>query len=129
MADLFSTISVEERMLTYHMNRHNVLASNLANVDTPGFIPRDLAPPEEPGPDFGHVLRTHENHIDEPLDDTAPKERLFEDPDPNPAPDGNAVDLDREMAKIAANSLKFEAITTLINRKLAMLRYAASDAR
>src|SRR3954453_1245244 len=43
MADLFASIQPLHSALDYHLERHSVLASNVAHVDTPGFRPNDLA--------------------------------------------------------------------------------------
>ena len=36
------TLGTLERALDARLLRHNVLAGNLANADTPGFVPRDV---------------------------------------------------------------------------------------
>ena len=43
MADLFASIQPLHSALDYHLERHSVLASNVAHVDTPGYKPNDLA--------------------------------------------------------------------------------------
>ena len=43
MADLFASIQPLHAALDYHLERHSVLASNVAHVDTPGYKPSDLA--------------------------------------------------------------------------------------
>lgn len=44
--DLFqsSTIPVLEQVTNFAQARHNVLAGNIANLDTPGYRTRDIAP-------------------------------------------------------------------------------------
>ncbi len=39
-----STIPVLEQVLNFAQSRHKVLASNLANIDTPGYRTRDMSP-------------------------------------------------------------------------------------
>ncbi len=46
--------------LDYHLARHNVLVSNIAHVDTPGYTPRDLARAE--GTSFAGVLQMAVSH-------------------------------------------------------------------
>jgi flagellar basal body rod protein FlgB len=41
--------------------------------------------------------------------------------------DGNSVSIEREMSKLEANDLRFQAAAKLVTRQLAMLRYAAND--
>ena len=49
------------------------------------------------------------------------------DPAPNPSADGNAVDLEREMAKVAANRVRYGTSSELVSRRMALLRYTATD--
>lgn len=48
LASLFgnSTIPVLEEVASFSQARHGVLASNIANIDTPGYQVRDLSPVE-----------------------------------------------------------------------------------
>ena len=39
-----STVPVLQQVLNFSQARHNVLAGNLANIDTPGYQVRDLSP-------------------------------------------------------------------------------------
>jgi flagellar basal-body rod protein FlgB len=41
--------------------------------------------------------------------------------------DKNTVDMDREMAALSKNDLKYSAATLAISKKFALLRYAISD--
>ena len=42
MAVDLSSIDSLQAALTYHRERHTVLAGNIANLDTPGYRPKDL---------------------------------------------------------------------------------------
>ena len=42
-------------------------------------------------------------------------------------PDGNAVQLERELAKIDANRVRYGTSAELVSRRMALLRYAAGD--
>lgn len=95
--------------LTYHRERHTVLAGNVANLDTPNFRPLDLARPS-PGEDGPAQVITS-----------------FDDGGALQGPDGNAVSLERELAKIDANRTRYNTTAELVSRRIAMLRYAAGD--
>lgn len=45
MADMFqsTTIPILEQVVSFTQNRHEILAGNLANMDTPGYVSRDLS--------------------------------------------------------------------------------------
>jgi flagellar basal-body rod protein FlgB len=130
MNDIFSGVSTLETSLDYHLDRQVMLTANVANVDTPGYRPVDLGllpPPAPPARGSGEVLlaRTDPGHID-------PQARPamlmpYEDPSPSPGNDQNAVDLDRELAKVAANTLRYETASELVARRMGMLRYAIGD--
>ena len=53
--------------------------------------------------------------------------RLYEDAGPSAGADGNSVDLERELAKVDANRVRYAGTAELVSRRLAMLRYAATD--
>ncbi len=103
MAD-FGTIDKLGGALTYHRERHAVLAGNIANLDTPGYKPMDL-----------------ERRGDSEFITT------FSDAGATQSPDGNAVTLERELSKIDANRTRYAATGELVTRRFAMLRYAAGD--
>lgn len=130
MAGMFDAITPHRQTLNYHLDRHNLLASNIANVDTPGFVSKDIKLDNEKDDDFGKLISNHNLDIkDSSFDGEGEDNQIFDDPSTKPGNDKNAVDLDREMAKVAANSLKYEAIATIVTKHLGMLRYGANDGR
>ena len=46
LASLFdsTTIPVLEQVVTFNQTRHEILAGNIANLDTPGYRIRDISP-------------------------------------------------------------------------------------
>ncbi len=100
----FGTVDKLGEALTYHRERHTVLAGNVANLDTPGYRPMDLT-----------------------RDGDGSYTTTFDDGGALQGPDGNAVSLERELAKIDANRTRYAANTELVTRQLALLRYAAGD--
>jgi len=105
--------------LTFHRERHGVLAGNIANVDTPGYAPLDVVRTPAPvvpgggasGPAFKTVSRT----------------KVLVEEGNSKTMDGNSVELEREMAKLEANRVRYQTSAELVSRQLAMLRYAAGD--
>jgi flagellar basal-body rod protein FlgB len=127
MSDLLS-VSPFQRSLDYHSERHNVLASNVANTNTPGFHPKELLRVEE---DEFHstlpMVRTEQQHF---IGQGIPAiHELTNSPDDWNVGglDGNNVSLEREMSKLQANDLRYQGAARLVTRNLAMLRYAAND--
>jgi flagellar basal-body rod protein FlgB len=118
-----TTIDALEHAMTFHRERHAVLAGNIANLDTPGYRPLDLARPTEATTSAPAV--TDPSHI--PVAESSQVTRTFDDGGAFQGPDGNAVQLERELAKIDANRARYSAASELVSRRLAMLRYAAGD--
>ena len=124
---LFNVVDVAHRSLDYHLRRHNVLASNVANVDTPGFRPLELIRETSKGREGGlPIARTHEAH-QRPGGGAGETVDVAQEQVAQPGGDGNAVSLEREMAKVAANDLRYEAVGRIVRQQLGMLRYAATD--
>ncbi len=100
--------------------RQTLLATNIANADTPGFAPRDLAA-------FGTALsrrqvllaRTEPTHLA-----GAPPPPPGSAPEPGQlrAPDGNAVNLETEMAHLADNQTAHRVATQLYAKYMTMFR-------
>jgi flagellar basal-body rod protein FlgB len=131
-----ATMSTLERSLDVRLSRQTVLAGNLANANTPGFVQRDLdfaaamaaasapAAPEQAAP----AMRPGDLPIAAPAAQLGrPEQFIGEVAGSSPGLDGNAVDVDRASASLAENALQYGAAAKAIGKKLAMLKYAASD--
>jgi flagellar basal-body rod protein FlgB len=132
VSDLFKGISALHNALDYHFERHNLLASNIAHVDTPGYVPRDIERVE--GAQFQQQLgvalaRTDAGHISGGAPAAVTSGRVFDDPAAGAGNDLNYVSLDREAAKLAANQIRFDVSSTLASAELAQLAYAATDGK
>jgi flagellar basal-body rod protein FlgB len=147
-----STLGLLERALDARLLRHNVLAGNLANADTPGFVPRDIdfsaamrerAPDTEGAPPVptrsmtfasaGHAIEGSAGSAgDIPLSSAGTSAGAGGAPivavqGAAAGLDGNAVDVDRALAAVAENAIQYGAAARAAQKKLAILRYAASD--
>ena len=108
------TLATLERSLDVRLERQNVLAANVANADTPGYVPLDVdfeaamaRSPEEAKAGVGAPLVVAQGAA--------------------AGLDGNAVDPDRAMVALAQNGLQYAASAKAAGKKLAILRYVASD--
>lgn len=125
-----------EAALDRRMERQQLLASNLANLDTPGYQPVDLdfdgalreAARRDPAI-AGALARTDRQHMaaDEPRDISAAA--VIVRPDHTDGLDGNGVDLDREMARFTDNAARFKATAEAVRRRYALLTYVIMQAR
>ncbi len=130
-----ATLSTLERSLDVRLARQSVLAGNVANADTPGYVARDL--------DFSAAMAAARSAVEQPSaasparegdlpiaaarSASAPEAFVHADPAAAPGLDGNAVDLDRTLGAVAENALQYGAAAKAAAKKLAILKYAASD--
>lgn len=129
MSDLFRGIGPLASSLDFHSQRHNVIASNIANANTPGFRPQELLRAEEPAaaPSTLPLARTEGAHLASVNLPAIEGATLAPDRSNSGGLDENSVSLEREMSKLAANDLRFASGARMIQHKLGMLRYAAND--
>ena len=118
---LTDTLNFQTQALTLRSERQRLLASNIANADTPGYQAREM--------DFSRALRdatsetstasasalqtTQSGHIAPAAlrSETTLKYALQS----QTSLDNNGVDMDRERASFADNSVKYEATLRFIN--------------
>ena len=107
--------------------------SNIANAETPGYKAKKL--------DFEGALRravdvdglgaVSVSHKDHYLSNGESVSRvradIYDNPDVNVNPDGNSVDLEKEMATLAENSILYKAALQLLNKKMGLMRYAVTE--
>ncbi|MBP2170939.1 flagellar basal-body rod protein FlgB [Erwinia toletana] len=112
--------------LNLRAQRQEILASNIANADTPGYQARDidfsseLKRAVEQGRAQGSGLSlalTSARHIPVSNAQAPDLDLMYRVPD-QPAMDGNTVDMDRERTQFADNSLKYQTDLTLISSQI-----------
>jgi flagellar basal-body rod protein FlgB len=107
------------QMLDAAVLRHQALASNIANAETPGYKRVDLAP------DFATQLQAALQRGEDPAHAVLPK--IVEDPTARSArPDGNNVEIERELQLISTNNTEHNFLTQVISTNLRNLRTAIS---
>jgi flagellar basal-body rod protein FlgB len=124
----FSSIDKLAAAMTFHRERHAVLAGNVANVDTPGYRPYDITASESGQAGELALATTDGAHMQADGEPTgAAYAKTFDDGGKLAGADGNAVSMERELAKIDANRTRYATAAELVSRRMAMLRYAAGD--
>jgi len=120
------------RALILRGQRQAMLASNIANADTPGYIAKDL--------DFSRAMQAANAKLTASLSTTATN-HLQASPVPpmstldfvryatsgQPNIDGNSVDMDRERASFAQNSIMYQFAVNLMSGEYEDFRMASSD--
>jgi flagellar basal-body rod protein FlgB len=129
--NLDSYLGVHAQALQLQSRRMEVLADNLANVDTPNYKARDidfktaLAQAGAPGATLP-LATTVPTHLGgtSPADDTDSSGALKYRVPLAPALDGNTVDAQLEQAAFADNTVRYQATLTFISSKLKSLMTA-----
>jgi len=117
---LNSIFGVHSSALIYQSKRAEVLASNMANADTPGYKARDFnfkaALSQLEGNNTSRLNVTHSNHIGS-LSTPAALELAYRIPT-SASLDGNTVDSQAEQARYAQNALNYQASVRFVNGKI-----------
>jgi flagellar basal-body rod protein FlgB len=119
MTLLGETMEVLRQATTFALRRHDLLAQNVANADTPGFRARDLG--------FAHQLSIAQRTAALPAADLgtpALDVRVVDGPDAAVRDDGNTVDVDRQMARLSHNALYHNVVVQLMTARIRTLRSA-----
>jgi flagellar basal-body rod protein FlgB len=130
MSSIFEVIGPMERSLNFHLVRQNMISANVANVDTPGYAPRELVR-DEPTEGFAAQLamaQTVGEHIPSSGSHATEGMDVIEEQNVIPGNDLNYVSLDHEMARLSANTLRYEAVSKLVSTQMGMLAYSAGNA-
>ena len=119
---IFEGLGSLESSLNYHLDRHGVLASNLTNADTPGYRSKDLTF-RDSMTEASNLAQTNEGH-NEGMEGGSYE--VVQENDPV-NPDENGVRLEKEMARLAGNTLRYNQAIELMRKQFGMLKYAASN--
>jgi flagellar basal-body rod protein FlgB len=117
------------RRMTWLGQRQELLAQNIANADTPGYVAHDFKPQN-----FSDVLKSGGVGAPLPMRATAGghlggvsadgKPRSEKTPGPEKLLSGNAVTLEEEMMKTAQTAMDFQLTTNLYKKHISMIKTA-----
>jgi flagellar basal-body rod protein FlgB len=124
-------LDVLRARMSWLNERQGVLAQNVANADTPGYVAQDIKPL-----DFAKVLQnatsrslsspglstTDPHHI--PLPGTSAPGGLNPDDLEDSATKGEAVSSEEEMIKVADTQAQYQAAANLYSKAVGMMRTA-----
>jgi flagellar basal-body rod protein FlgB len=127
------TIQALATSMNFRQMRQEVIAANIANADTPGYKAKrvDFEAALARALDIdGHLSmqtsdKRHFNVGSGGFDNLQPE--IYEDPNGIVSEDGNTVDRDQELARMAENKILFDASVQLLNKKLGLKRYAITS--
>lgn len=126
--DLDKAMGIHEQALYVRARRGGIIASNLANADTPNYKARDV--------DFRQVLRqvagadsserlktTHSGHIQPGGAGAQDAELLYRQPH-QPSIDGNTVDAQMEKARFTENAVQYQTSLQFLTGRIKGLKSA-----
>ncbi len=117
-----SLLTFIESQLHVATRRQETLTANIANSDTPGYIAQDVSFSEKM--QMLNTTTTSPIHITSPGSDS--QTRTF-DVGTDVKPNGNSVDLDRELTEVTTNGLEFITLMQYLQHKFRTLRSSISE--
>ncbi|WP_295691725.1 flagellar basal body rod protein FlgB [uncultured Maricaulis sp.] len=132
-------LALLRQSMSFHSDRQQVIAENIANANTPGYTPRDL---DES--DFHAALRsqmgdrssaprgaiglttTRAGHIPASTGASASSASWepIDSPDSETTVNGNSVVIEEQMVRAQENRMRYESALTLYQKSLGLLRTA-----
>lgn len=117
------TVSLVSDRLNLNSVNQRVIASNLANIDTPGYVAKALkfegVLRESLEEEVLQMVRSNGQHTDSGNAAEAVKSPETEEI--------GAVDLDQEMVRLSRNSIEYQYMVGMLNRKFAMMKTALGE--
>ncbi|MDR1440481.1 MAG: flagellar basal body rod protein FlgB [Clostridiales bacterium] len=136
LGKISESVQVQEKTLDAAWLRNEVLAHNIANVETPIYNRKDVDfesyLQSALGGDLDDVIvhRRHQFRMGASQDVSAVSAKVTEDYNTMAMRiDGNNVDVDEEMAEMAKNQIKYNVVTQNLNGKFTKLRHVITEGR
>jgi flagellar basal-body rod protein FlgB len=111
-----NTVGLLEKALNIRAFYQRVLASNVANVETPGYNEKRvdfLAELDRSGSGTGSSVRVIE----------------AEPPEGSNSVDGNSVNMEDQIVNMTENSMMYNAFVQLIGKKFSLMKYVINGGR
>jgi flagellar basal-body rod protein FlgB len=128
------TMNAMGQYMTRLSKRQQLVASNIANIDTPGYKSKDIS--------FQATMEELMASQSVPLQATRPEHNsldhlrfapleaeVFEVPGLTERGDGNNVDIDKEMLKLGETSFGYSMMTQLLRTKFRIIATSVNEGR
>jgi flagellar basal-body rod protein FlgB len=132
-----TTVAVLGKSIDLRARNQNLISSNVANAETPNYVPKTLAFEDElqgalKSGSKGTPAMTNARHL--PLKGSSSRlqsvtGRVVETPSKSPGKDGNAVELESEMSKMAENQIMYNASVQILSKQFGELRTALREGK
>lgn len=124
------TFGLLKKVMDLRQQNQQLISANIANAETPGYTPARL--------DFEKGLKqalatqsgppaARDRGVQQALDRV--EGAVVRLPGNGAIGDNNRVEVDQEMVALAENQILYEAAVSMMNKKLALLKYVAGDGR
>ncbi|MBI9047921.1 MAG: flagellar basal body rod protein FlgB [Anaerolineaceae bacterium] len=122
-----SAISLAQKALNGLSYRKDLIAQNIANVDTPGYLAKEVnfetaIKHVMSGNDSIQQKKTREGHMSPNEISGSNFYNVRNRPGGSLRNDGNDVDIDQELVEMSETELKYQALTQVITKKLSILK-------
>ncbi|HKK01561.1 MAG TPA: flagellar basal body rod protein FlgB [Desulfuromonadales bacterium] len=132
------TITLMQKVMDLRLENQQAIASNIANADTPGYVPDHLEFDQQ----LQQALSNEEtqstgdtpgNPAFFPIDGAggieAVQPKVVKDAQQSLAGDGNGVAVDQEMVDLSKNEILYEAATKVLSKKFGLLKYVVQGGK
>lgn len=126
-----STIGGLNAVMNFRLMNQNVIASNIANADTPGYKAQKVEFEDAlrnaleisgrlqmEGSDPEHYIKADPGRIDP---------AIYDNPNGVVHLDGNSVDRNAEQVAMAENQIQYDAAAEMVRRKIGLIKYAIGE--
>ncbi|MEI6206278.1 MAG: flagellar basal body rod protein FlgB [Desulfuromonadales bacterium] len=121
-----TTIDLLGKSVDLRVKNQNLISSNIANAETPNYVPQTLIFEEE----LQGALKSSQRGAGSGMNALrAVTGKVIETPSKTPGKDGNAVELENEMGKMAENQLMFNASVQMLTKKFEGLKSAIREGK
>ncbi len=121
------------KVMDLRSTKAQVISSNIANAETPGYSPARFEFEKELAAATGNrqqlpLTVSHNQHIPvNPLNFESVNGKVIIEEDENPIGDENGVSVDQEMLALSENELLYETAAQLFKKKLSIYKYVVAD--
>lgn len=129
------TLQALSAAVKFREMRQEIISSNIANAETPGYKSQKL--------DFEEALARAldvDGQMNMNIDDGQHfnvgnggfnnlQPEIYDDPNGVVSEDGNTVDREAEMAKMTENKIMYDTLVQLMNKKLGLMKYTINSER
>lgn len=125
-------IHLLSKVLDMRLERQNVVAGNLANIKTPGYKARSLEFEQDLQAAMGlnasgKMARTNPGHMPAAFDPNSFSADFIKNMRPRVVQGEDAVDLDKEMATMSKNTLLYNTLVTVLQKRFEGIKTSITD--